>query len=249
MSVSLTFDADRRVAHLVLDRPAKLNALSVTLLRDLVAACAELQREPDLRVVVVRGAGERAFSAGFDLADFADPEGADLGRAATDALDSLRAVTIAAIRGHCIGGGVVLASACDLRIAATDARFAIPEIDLGIPLAWGGLPRLVRELGPALTKELVLTCRPFGAAEALGWRWLNAVVDPVDVFDHADALAASIATKPRFGTLSTVQQTRIASEQLVPTHHADVERVLLDLAAADAESRGAAAAYRARRTR
>ncbi len=249
MPVTLSFDDQRRVAHLVLDRPEKLNALSVALLRDLVAACADLQREPDLRAVIVRGAGERAFSAGFDLADFADPAGADLGRAATDALDSLRAVTIAAIRGHCIGGGVVLASACDLRIAASDARFAIPEIDLGIPLAWGGLPRLVRELGPALTKELVLTCRPFGAAEALGWRWLNAVVEPSEVFDHAATLAASIAAKPRFGTLSTVQQTRIASEQLVSTHHTDVERVLLDLAGQDPESRAAAAAYRARRER
>lgn len=247
MTVSLTFDAARRVAHLVLDRPAKHNALSVQMLREIVAACTALQREPDLRVVVVRGAGERAFSAGFDLDDFADPDGADLGRAATDALDSLRAVTIAAIRGHCIGGGVVLASACDLRVAAADATFRIPELDLGIPLAWGGLPRLVRELGPALAKELVLTCRPFDAAEAHDWRFVNTVVAPDAVFDHVDALASSLAAKPRLGLLATKQQARIASEALAATHHSDVDHVLLSTAAADPESRAAATAYRERR--
>ena len=70
----------------------------------------------------------------------------------------MRALTIARIQGWCVGGGLVLAAACDLRLAADTARFSIPEVDLGIPLAWGGIPRLVREIGPALTKELVLTC-------------------------------------------------------------------------------------------
>jgi enoyl-CoA hydratase/carnithine racemase len=70
-----------------------------------------------------------------------------------DALEAMRALSIAAIHGWCVGGGLVLAAACDLRIAAEDARFSIPEVDLGIPLAWGGIPRLVREIGPALTKE------------------------------------------------------------------------------------------------
>ena len=74
-----------------------------------------------------------------------------------------------------MGGGLVLAAACDLRIAAASARFSIPEIDLGIPLAWGGIPRLVREIGPALTKELVITCREFSPQEAqAGWkRWVS----------------------------------------------------------------------------
>ena len=111
------------VGELVLNRPEKLNALSRDLLRELIEACGELDRDADLKVVVLRGEG-RAFSAGFDLTDavLADAtlsarDAADLGRRATDALARLRAVTIAAIHGHCVGGGVVLASACDLRIA------------------------------------------------------------------------------------------------------------------------------------
>src|SRR5690606_19166115 len=104
----------------------------------------------------------------------ADPrEAADAGRRAADALEAMRPVTVARIHGHCVGGAVVLAAACDLRVAAASTRFAIPEVDLGIPLAWGGIPRLVREIGPALTKELVMTCRPFGADEAKAAGLLN----------------------------------------------------------------------------
>ena len=89
-----------------------------------------------------------------------------LGLRMADAIESMRAVTIAQVHGYAVGGGVVLVAACDLRVAADDAVFSIPEIELGIPLAWGGIPRLVREIGPALTKELVMTCRRFTPAEA-----------------------------------------------------------------------------------
>src|SRR4029453_6865374 len=119
----------------------------------------------ELRVVVVRGEG-RSFSAGFDLDDFAGQamemsprQTAALGRIAAEALTDVRPLTIGAIHGHCVGGGVVLAAACDLRLAADDARFSIPEVDLGIPLAWGGIPRLVRERGPATPNDPPLRCR------------------------------------------------------------------------------------------
>ena len=170
------------VATLVLARPDRLNALSRELLGELVHACHWLEERGDLKVVVVRGDGH-AFSAGFDLGDFASGgegttarDSADLGRRASEALTDIPQLTVAAIHGHCVGGGVVLAAACDLRVAADDVCFSIPEVDLGIPLAWGGIPRLVRELGPAVTKELVLTCRPFDASEAKALRFVNTVV-------------------------------------------------------------------------
>jgi enoyl-CoA hydratase/carnithine racemase len=249
-SILLDIAGDGRTASLTFNRPEKLNALSRALLGELIEACAVLDRQPDLRAVVVRGAGERAFSAGFDLGDFgAAGDGddayasADLGRRAADALERLHPITIAAIRGHCIGGGVVLAAACDLRIAADDTRFAIPEIDLGIPLAWGGIPRLARELGPALTKELVITARPFSAAEAHAWRFVNRVVAGADLESAAAELAQSIAAKPRFATLATKQQVRIAAESMSATHHADADATLLQGSLADAESRAISAAY------
>ena len=211
----------------------------------MIDACGALNRESDLRVVIVRGAGEKAFSAGFDLADFAsgDRSGAHLGKAATDALDRVNAITIAAIRGNCIGGGVVLASACDLRVAATDTTFAIPEIDLGIPLGWSGLPRLVRELGPAVTKELVITCRPFDADEAKALRFVNQVVAPDALDATVQALAEAIAAKPRLGVLMTKQQVRIAAESLVSTHQSDTDFVLIESAGSDPESRAASRTY------
>jgi enoyl-CoA hydratase/carnithine racemase len=172
--------------------------------------------------VIVSGAG-RAFSAGADLGSFTGSqevpirEAADLGREMADALEGMRALTIAAIRGWCIGGGLVLAAACDLRIAADDARFSIPEVDLGIPLAWGGIPRLVREIGPALTKELVLTCRPFDAAEAKAAGFLNRLVAPEALDQAALDLARSVAAKASHAIFSTKRHVNAVTDQMVGT--------------------------------
>lgn len=147
-TLRIEHDTDSRVATLVLNRPGKLNALSRQLLGELARACRWLDDRGDIAVVVVRGEG-RAFSAGFDLGDFADGDPtisvrdtADLGRVAAEALTDVRQLTIAALHGHCVGGGLVLAASCDIRVAADDTRFSIPEVDLGIPLAWGGIPGL-----------------------------------------------------------------------------------------------------------
>lgn len=242
-------EADAPVATLLLDRPAKLNALSRQLLTELVEACRWLDTLTDLKVVVVRGAG-RSFSAGFDLVDFGSvPDGgsprdtADLGRQATDALADVRALTIASVHGHCVGGGLVLAAACDLRLAATTARFSIPEVDLGIPLAWGGIPRLVRELGPAVTKELVLTCRPFDAAEAHALRFVNRVV-PDDDLEHATGeLAAELAVKPGFALRTTKQQVNAVTEEMAGTRRNANDADTLAVALADPESRDATRRY------
>lgn len=171
-------------------------------------AASELNQDSSLKVVVVGGRG-RCFSAGADLAGFPQPgdpqarDAADAGRLMADAIEQISAVTIARIQGWCVGGGLVLAAACDLRVAATDARFSIPEIDLGIPLAWGGIPRLVREIGPALTKELVMTCRPFDAEEALRAGFLNKTAEPDALDDVVDALAQAIAQRPGFPVQAT----------------------------------------------
>jgi enoyl-CoA hydratase/carnithine racemase len=163
-----------------------------------------------------------------------------------DALESITAVTIAKIHGHCVGGGVVLASACDLRLAAEGTRFSIPEVDLGIPLAWGGIPRLVRDIGPALTKELVMTCRPFDAAEAREAGFLNRVV-PADQLDRAvEELAALIESKSQLALLATKRHTNAVTEEMVGTMRSwsDADGLLAGLG--DAEGNAAAARYLAR---
>jgi len=234
---------------MVLDRPGKLNALSAELLAEVVTACHWLDETPEIRVVVVRGEG-RAFSAGFDLDDFSGlsdgpspRDVADLGRLAAEALTDTRPITIAAVHGHCVGGGLVLAAACDLRLAADTTRFSIPEVDLGIPLAWGGIPRLVRELGPAITKELVLTCRPFGAEEAHQLRFLNRIVPEADVVAVADRLAAEIATKPVFALRATKQHVNAVTEEIAGTRRNANDADTLVAAMADEESRRTSRAY------
>jgi enoyl-CoA hydratase/carnithine racemase len=217
---TLTATADGRIGRLTLNRPAKLNPLGPLTLEELVRAAHWFDEQRDVRVVIVRGAG-RAFSAGADLAVFGGAptrpprEAADLGRQMADALEGMRALAIAAIHGWCVGGAVVLAAACDIRIAAEDARFSIPEVDLGIPLAWGGIPRLVREIGPALTKELVLTCRPFDAHEAKASGFLNRVVPPAALDGEVEALARSLADKAALTLEATKRHVNAVTAQMV----------------------------------
>ena len=235
---------------ITLNRPAKLNPLSTTTLNELVAAARYLDTLAEVKVVVVAGNG-RAFSAGADLASFTATESsaaaaraaADAGRRMAEAIEAMGAVTIARIHGHCVGGGVVLASACDLRIAADDTRFSIPEVDLGIPLAWGGIPRLVREIGPARTKELVMTCRPFGAVEALAAGFLNRAVPASDLAAAVDELAEQLAGKSALTLTATKRHTNAVAESMVGTVRAWNDADSLVTALRDAESRAVGAAY------
>jgi enoyl-CoA hydratase/carnithine racemase len=222
MFETLFTKVDGAIGHLTLNRPKKLNPLSTATLRELADAARWFDEQPEVRVVIVGGAG-RAFSAGADLDSFqgsqqgSTREAADVGRQMAEALENMRALSIAAIQGWCVGGGVVLAAACDLRVAAEDARFSIPEVDLGIPLAWGGIPRLVREIGPALTKELVLTCRPFHAAEAKAAGFLNRLVPADELEATVLALARSLAVKAPHALFSTKRHVNAVTDQMVGT--------------------------------
>lgn len=235
--------------ELRLERPDRLNALDVAALEGLIAAARWLDEHDGLKVVVVRGAG-RAFSAGADVELFAGGadagsarRAADLGWRMANAIEAMRAVTIASIHGHCVGGGVVLAAACDLRVTAAGTRFAIPEIKLGIPLGWGGIPRLVREVGPAITKELVMTGRAFDAEEAQRVGFVNQVV-PAGVLDTAvDELAARLEAKARHALLSTKRHVNAVTEAMVGGVHSWADADGLLVALDDPEAQAAAADY------
>ena len=245
---TLTVAVEGRRGALTLNRPKQLNPLSTETLFEIAAAARWFDTHPDLRVVVVTGAG-RAFSAGADVSAFGessdlDPrDGADSGRLMADAVEAMRAVTIARINGPCVGGGLVLAAACDLRICVDTAYMSIPEIDLGIPLAWGGIPRLVREIGPALTKELVMTCRPFSADEAKAAGFLNRVVTADELDDAVDQLADQLAAKPRHPVQLTKAGVNAVTMSMVgpQRHWSDADSLLAGLR--DPEGRASAAAY------
>ncbi|MEM8618437.1 MAG: enoyl-CoA hydratase/isomerase family protein [Actinomycetota bacterium] len=245
---------DDRVGRLTLHQPDRLNPLGNDTMTELIAA-AQWFDTTSASVVVVSGAG-RAFSAGFDLGQFTGGEPVidvdlrtadELGWRMAEAVERMRAVTVAAISGPCIGGGVVLASACDLRIAAEDAVFAVPEVDLGIPLTWGGIPRLVRDIGPTMTRELVLTCRRFEPAEALRIGFLNRVVEPDSLDSVVEELVSSLALKAPSVVAATKRQVHDTMERMAPTSDAWAGADLLTAARRDPEALAAAQAYLERR--
>lgn len=179
------------VETITLNRPDKLNALNDDVRRALAGALHELEERPDVRVVVLSGAG-RALSAGADLTRTAYPtlEGDWAARRhltgtwqrVLEQLDRIPQVSIAKLHGHVIGGAALLAAACDFRIAADDTRLRIPELALGIPLTWAGIPLLVREIGLPLTRDWVMTCRTVEADELLrsGFAQRTAPAEQID---------------------------------------------------------------------
>jgi len=258
---ALKVEIEDRLARVTLNRPERLNALSVSMLEEIIELAAWLNTREDLRVVVLSGAG-RSFCAGFDLENFSrsgddasdrnisSRHSAELGRLATDAWTDIKQISVVAVQGHCVGGGVVLVGACDIRLAAIDAMFSVPEVDLGIPLAWGGIPRLVREIGPAFTKELVLTCRPFTASEAQSMGFINRVVGADELSSQVESLAFSLANKPLYALRTTKAQVNAVMEEIAGTGRSAADADGLVYAMHDPESRAASARYLSqRRTR
>ncbi len=228
---------DGAVGRVELRRPEKLNALTPAMLSEVAAAAEWLDGREEVAAVVVVGAG-RAFCAGFDLGSMAETyAGADrarevgaLGRAMADAVGGLRAMTVAAVHGRCVGGGVVLAAACDLRVVERDAILSIPELDLGIPLAWGGVPRLVRDLGPMRVKELVSTCRSFDGEEALAIGFATRLAEPGGAGAAARALAAEVAARGALTTAQTKAQADRAASGRPDGAAEELDRLLAALA-------------------
>lgn len=240
------------VAALTLTRPAQLNALSPPLIDTLIAQCQQLHTRADLKVLVLRGEG-RAFCAGFDLDFFKQTTGQDrvvsLGRDMAEAVANLPMVTVAALQGACIGSGAILAAACDVRVADDSLVVAIPEVDMGIPLIWSGIPRLMRVLGPALTHELVLSCRRMMAAEAEQRGFVSQRV-PVGTLDAAAlALAERLAAKSN----AVLRQTKaLLAESLaaaVPLNDGAHEAAATATVMADAETAEKREAYLRQRRR
>jgi enoyl-CoA hydratase len=189
------------VAVVTIDRPESLNALDLATLTELRDRLRELAGDRDARVVVLTGAGERAFAAGADIKYMSGlgveeaKEWGALGHEAARLLETMPKPTIAAINGFALGGGCELALACDLRYAATTAKLGQPEITLGIVPGWGGTQRLARATTLGFAKELILTGRPVDADEAEQRGLVNAVFEPGELMTRAIETARLLAAK------------------------------------------------------
>jgi len=189
------------VAVLTVDRQEAMNALDVATLAELRDRLRALADDEETRVVILTGAGEKAFVAGADIkymsglgVDEAKAWGA-LGHGVGRLLETMPKPTIAAVNGFALGGGCELALACDIRYAASSAKLGQPEVNLGIIPGWGGTQRLARVCGLGIAKELIFTGRLVDADEALRIGLVNGVHDPV--LDRARETAALLAAKSR----------------------------------------------------
>ncbi|HEX6624564.1 MAG TPA: enoyl-CoA hydratase-related protein [Pyrinomonadaceae bacterium] len=189
-----------RVAVITINRPQKLNALNIQTRQEGAAALDELRADEGVGVVVITGAGEKAFVAGADIAEFEGRTAVTqrdvmLGRSLFTAVDTFPKPIIAMINGFCLGGGCELALACDLRVAGDNARFGQPEINLGIIPGGGGTQRLARLIGEGKAMELILTGDMIDAQAAYNLGLVNMVVPAPDLEGKTMELAGRIAAK------------------------------------------------------
>lgn len=191
-------------ATIVFNRPDKLNTLSILLRQELASAIDALEADATIRVLILTGAG-RAFTAGLDLDEWGTDGKVAAGAWDHDAVAALRRFggpVIGAINGLAITGGVEIALACDLLVAASDARFADTHVKVGLLPGWGGSARMVARVGLQRAKELALTGRFFSADEALAWGIVNRVVAPDRLRAEAEALAREMLANDPAGLIA-----------------------------------------------
>ena len=194
---------DGAIGWITFNNPARHNAVSMSMWEGLFEIVRDYAEDPDIRVIVVKGAGEKAFVSGADISEFEEkrssPETTRLynetGQKATLALKHVNKPTIAMIRGYCVGGGVSIALACDMRIAAEGSSYAVPAAKLGLGYELEGVRKLVDVVGPAFAREIFYTARQFTGQEALAMGLVNRLV-PADwlesyVRDYAASIAAN----------------------------------------------------------
>ena len=190
------------VAIVTLDRPDCLNALNNQVYEEIIATLQDVEKNSDIKVVILTGAGKKAFAAGADIAQMVHQsaiEGRFLGglcHKAANLLENMRQVTIAAVNGFALGGGCELTLACDIRVASENARFGLPEVSLGIIPGGGGTQRLARIIGVGRAQELIFTCDQLGAEEAYRMGLVERVVPLAELEEATLALATRIAEKP-----------------------------------------------------
>ncbi|HUR68618.1 MAG TPA: enoyl-CoA hydratase-related protein, partial [Candidatus Thermoplasmatota archaeon] len=230
---------------LTLDRPEKRNALSAALRHALLEALAADKADPDARVVILRGAGDKAFAAGADLEEMAARSTFEQRRFISapnifTAVASHPKPVLAALNGHALGAGLELAMACDLRVAAPGAKLGQPEIGLGIIPGGGGTQRLPRLVGVGRASRMVLTGEPIDAATALAWGLVDEVAD--DPLAKAKEIGRTMAAKSPVA-LRLAKEALRASEDLPLRESLEREIELFSLAFQSAEAKAGIAAF------
>lgn len=222
---SFLYEKNSGIASITFNRSEKLNAINENVLDELEDILRDLGKDSTTRIAILSGVG-RAFSAGADLdmlSSMSNKEGKEeflwrekrrfgkKGSRVMKELENLEQITIAAINGYAIGGGFAVALACDFRIASEDASMWIPEVDLGVPMTWGTIPRLVSLMGPSMAMEFTLICDRVSAKEALEMGLVNKIVPRGEALKAAKEFAEKILSKPPIAVLLTKSTVKAIS--------------------------------------
>ena len=222
------------MAWLTLRNPARLNAVRLEMWEAIPGAVAPLAADPDVRVVVMRGHGEDAFASGADISEFqerrSDPASAaayeEVTARAFEALVGFEKPLVAMIHGVCIGGGLAIAASADLRVAADDARLALPPARLGIGYHMGGVERIVSVVGPSVASEIFFTARQYTAAEALRIGLVNQVVPKADLQAFTERYAGGIAANAPLTLRAAKRAIRETQRDAASRDHEAVRRLI-----------------------
>ncbi len=220
----LIIKAKGGIGRLVLNQPEKRNAITFDMWQGIGDAMETFAENPEVRVVIISGAGDKAFSAGADISEFKERRSAKKDRViydramrrAFDRLYNLPKITIAMIDGVCVGGGAEVAMDCDILIASDRSQFAITPARLGLGYSLRDIDRLLRHLGAKRAKEVLATARFFNAGEALGMGWINTVA-PADrleetVMEFARAIAANAPLSVKAAKLIVNEAAKLSAE-------------------------------------
>ena len=211
---------DGAIGWMIFNNPERRNAVSLDMWRAIPDVLAAFEADPEVRVVVFTGAGERAFVSGADISQFeaersdaaAEARYSSASAAANAAMAGLSKPSIAMIRGYCIGGGLAVALTCDLRVCSEESRFAIPAARLGLGYGFGGVKALIDVVGPSIAKEILFTARQFSAEEALRVGLVNRVAPATDlerlVRDYAAMIGANAPLTLRAAKLAAREALR-----------------------------------------
>ena len=223
MTTEVLYDVRDGIAWITLNRPAAMNAISDTVRAEIPKAIARAEADDHVRVMVFSGNGERAFCAGADVTGFNEVESLvklRQTRAHThwiSVFDRARKPMIAAIHGYCLGGGLEIALACDIRIAAEDAKFGLPEVSRGTLPGAGGTQRLARMVGLGCALDIALSADHVSAQDALRMGLISRLVARAELLNAADALAKRIASHAPLSLLLTKEAVRGSLETDLPT--------------------------------
>lgn len=196
------YEKSEGIATITINRPHALNALNTETMREISARLEDARKDGNIKVIVITGAGEKAFSAGADLEVMKEVNavrGVDLsrlGQKLTTEIEELGKPVIAAINGYALGGGLELSMACDIRIASENAKLGQPEVNVGLIPGWGGTQRLPRFVGKAIAKEMIFTGKMIDAKTAERMGLVNKVVPADQLMPAVKELAKELMSKP-----------------------------------------------------